>query len=165
MAVSKSDIEQKRVKRRERKEKIDKLTNWYMINLSWGVAGFIALGFVESGFANGATVLEMPIIMKILAAVFAVGAVLLAVFGKCGVIKNKKRAFDYSLFLGVLTLISLWIGFYAKIRNAVISLIPALKDVRSEWWYSRGFRYLLAIYLVVGFVVVTVKTSRAAKGK
>lgn len=165
MAVSKSDIELKRVKRRERKEKIDKLTNWYMINLSWGILGFIALGFIESGYSNSATVLEMPIIMKILAAVFFVGAAALAMLGKCGIIKNKKRAFDYSAFLGVLTLVSLWIGFYANIRMAAVSLIPALKDIRSEWWYSRGFRYLLAIYLIVGFVVVTVKTSKAAKGK
>lgn len=164
MAVSKSDIEQKRAKRRAKKEKIDRLTNWYMINLSWGVLGFIALGFIESGFANSATVLEMPLIMKVFAAVFFVGAVLLFALGKKGVIKNGRRAKDYSVFLGVLTFISLWIGFYAQIRMAIVSVIPALKDLSSEWWYSRGFRYLLIAYLVVGFIVVTVKTSKAAKG-
>ena len=165
MAISKSDMMAKREKRRAKKERIDKLTNWFMINLSWGVVGLIALGFVERAFSNPATVLLAPNVMKWLAAVFFVLAAVLYLLGKSGVIKNKKRARDYSVFLAVLTLASLWIGFFAPIRNVAVAIIPALKNLRSEWWYVWSLRYILIAYLVVAFIVVTVKTTLAEKGK
>lgn len=165
MAISKSDVMAKREKRRAKKERIDKLTNWFMINLSWGVVGIIALGFVETAFSNPSTVLTAPTVMKWLAAVFFVLAAVLYLLGKFGVLKNKKRATDYSIFLAVLTLVSLWIGFYAPIRNFVIAIIPALKNLRSEWWYAWSLRYILIAYLVVAFIVVAIKTTLAEKGK
>lgn len=163
MTVSKSDVELKREKRIKKKAYIDKLTNWYMINLTWGALGFIALGFVESAFKSA--VFETMNTMKILAAVFFVLGIVLFTLGKTGVIKNTRRAKDYSIFLGVLTVILLWIGFFTSIRNAVISVLPALAALRSEWWYAWGFRYLIVIYLVVGFIVVTIKTKRYEHGK
>lgn len=165
MPLSKSDIERKREKRRAKKEKIDKLTNWYMINLSWGVLGFIAFSFVENLFGSAETVLKAPMIMKILGIVFIVLGVLLFVLGKTNVIKNTKRANDYAIFMGVVALISLIIGFYSNIRNVVIGILPQAAALRSEWWYCWGFRYLLAAYLIIGFIVVTIKTALAAKGK
>lgn len=165
MALSKTDMERKREKRRAKKEKIDKLTNWYMINLSWGVLCFIALGIVENLYGNTSTVLTAPIAMKIVGVVLAVLAVALFVLGKTGVIKNTKRANHYSIFVGIAALVSLWIGFYAVIRNAVIAVVPALSGIRSEWWFAWGFRYLIGVYLIVAFIVVTVKTALAAKGK
>ena len=165
MAISKSDIALKREKRREKRERIDKLTNWFMINLSWGVLGLIVLRFVESAYSNVSTVLTAPIVVRILAAVFLIcGAVVFGI-SKSGKIKNVGRAKNYSIFLGVLTLISLWLGFWVQIRNVVIAVIPALSSLRSEWWYVWSLRYLLVAYLVVAFVVVTVKTTLAEKGK
>jgi len=165
MSISKSDIALKREKRRAKKERIDKLTNWFMINLSWGVLGLIILGFIESAYSNVSTVLTAPIVVRILAGVFFVcGAVMFGLF-KAGKIKNADRAKNYSIFLGVLTLISLWLGFWVQIRNIVIAVIPALANLRSEWWYVWSLRYLLVAYLVVAFIVVTVKTTLAEKGK
>lgn len=165
MAVSKSDISKKREKRREKQERIEHLTNWYMINLSWGVAGLIALGFVESAYANAATILTAPIVMRILGAVFLLGAALVFVLGKSGVIKNTKRAIHYSVFLLVTSAVSFWIGFYTYIRNVVVAVIPSLSALRSEWWFVWSFRYILVAYLLVAFIVVTVKTTRAEKNR
>ncbi len=160
MAISKSDVELKRNKRREKKEKIDKLTNWYMINLSWGVVGLIALGFVESAY-GGLYINTVPTVMKVLAALFFVFAVVLFALGKTHVIKNTKRANNYAIFMGVVGLASLWIGFFAKIRNFVVGIIPALASLRSEWWYAWSIRYVLVAYLVVAFIVITIKTTLA----
>lgn len=165
MAVAKSEMERKREKRRIKREKIDKLTNWYMINLSWGVLGIIALSFVENLFGNAETILSAPVIMKVVGVVFAALAIAIFAVSRLGKFKNTKRATNYSIFMGVIALISLWIGFYANIRSILISVIPALSSLRSEWWYVWGFRYLIAIYLIAAFVVVTVKTALYAKGK
>ena len=162
MALSKSDVERKRERRIERKKKIDKLTNWYMINLSWGVLGFIALGVVENAYGSASTVLTAPIAMRTIGVILAVLSVALFVLGK---MKNIKRATNYGIFSGVAALCSLWIGFYAVMRNVFSAIVPALSSLRSEWWYAWGPRYLLVIYLVVAFIVVSVKTALAAKGK
>lgn len=160
MAISKSDVELKRNKRREKKEKIDKLTNWYMINLSWGVVGLIALGFVESAY-NGLYINTVPTVMKVLAAILFVFAAVLFALGRANVIKNTKRANNYAIFMAVVGLIGLWIGFYAKIRNFVVGIIPSLGYLRSEWWYAWSIRYVLVVYLVVAFIVITIKTTLA----
>lgn len=158
-------LENKRERRRAKREKIDKLTNWYMINLSWGVLCFIALGIVENLYGSASTVLTAPLTMKIVGLVLAIASIAVFVLGKTGVIKNTKRANHYSIFLGVAALVSLWIGFYAVIRSAVITVIPALANLRSEWWFAWGFRYLIAIYLILGFIVISIKTALASKGK
>ena len=165
MALSKTDMERKREKRRAKKENIDKMTNWYMINLTWGVVCFILLGFVENLYGSASTVLTAPLVMKIVGIVLALGAILLFVLGMPGIIKNTKRAYNYAIFVGIAALSSLWIGFYAVIRSAIIRIIPALGALRSEWWYAWGFRYLIAAYLVIAFVVVTVKTALCSRGK
>ena len=165
MASAKSDMEHKREKRRAKREKIEKLTNWYMINLSWGVLGFIALGLVERLYGSASTVLTAPIVMKVIGAVFAVSAAALFVIAKAAKIKNTQRAVNYSIFLGVIALISLCIGFYSNIRNLLVTAIPMLGNLRSEWWYAWGFRYLLIIYLAAAFIVVTIKTAVYSKSK
>ena len=162
MAISNNDVELKRKKRMEKKERIDKLTNWYMINLSWGVVGLIVLGFVESAY-NGLYINSVPTVMKVLAALFIVLAAVLFGLGKANVIKNTKRATNYSIFMAIVGLAALWIGFYAKIRTLVIGIIPALGSLRSEWWYAWSIRYILVAYLVVAFIVITVKTAMADK--
>ena len=165
MALAKNDMERKREKRRAKRAKIDKLTNWYMINLSWGVLCFILLSYVENLFGSASTVLTAPLVLKITGIVLAAFAVALFVLGKLGVIKNTKRAYNYAIFVGIVALCALWMGFYAVIRSAVIGIVPALGTLRSEWWYAWGFRYLIVAYLVVAFVVVTVKIALCSRSK
>ncbi len=157
MALNKTENEIKWKKRQAKRDKIDNLSNLFMINLVWGVVGFIALGIVGRLYSDFKTILVAPMILKITAAVLFAVAIVLFVLGKMGVFKNKKRAINYSIFAAATALISLYLGFYAQVRNILIKVFPALSSIRSEWWYLWGPRYLIGIYLVALFIVITIK--------
>ena len=163
--VSKVGQMEKRERNRAKRAKIDATTNNYMINLAWGVFAIILLRFVESGFSSADTVLIMPTLMKTLAAVFAVVAVGLFVCGKLDLLNHKNRFYGYSVFSLVLTLGSLWIGFYSSIRNFFVGFFPNLANLDSRWWISRGLIVAVAVYLVVMLVWTMIKISRIEKGK
>lgn len=165
MAIAKSNQEVKREKRRERQVSIDKLTNWYMINLSWGIVGIVALRIIESGYGSADTILQMPIIMKVFAAVFAVCAIALFACGKTGVIKNTSRAYNYAIFTCVAALLSLWIGFFAQIRLLVCKVIPFLYGIDSRWWISWGPIIGIIVYLVLALIWTGIKTAALEKGR
>ena len=79
--VAKANQEIKRERNRAKRAQIDKATNGYMINLAWGVLVIILLRFVETGY-SGNMVLSMPVILRVMAGIFAVAAVGLFVCGK-----------------------------------------------------------------------------------
>ncbi|MBQ9757706.1 MAG: hypothetical protein IJW15_04765 [Clostridia bacterium] len=149
----------KRQKKLEKRAKIDKATNRFMINLSWGLLAILCLRFVENGFLGSAAA-SMPTVMKSFAAVFAVVAVALAVCGKYRVFKNTARAFDYSIFALVACLVSLFIGFYAPIRLFLGGFFEGLLSVDSRWWISRGPITLIVIYLVLDFLWIGFKIAK-----
>lgn len=149
----------KRQKRMEKRAKIDKATNRFMINLSWGLLGILCLRFVENGFLGSAAA-SMPTVMKVLAGVFAAVAIALAVCGKYRVFKNTSRTFDYSIFAAVVCLVSLFIGFYAPIRLFLGSMFKGLLSVDSRWWISRGPITLIVVYLIVDFLWIAFKIAR-----
>lgn len=162
--VAKINQDIKREKKRAKRASIDKATNGYMINLAWGIFLIIILRFVESGYSSGDTVLMMPVLMKVLAGVFAALAVLLFVFGN----KNKKyksRLFGYGFFAAALALGSLWIGFFPQIRMFLGSINESILNIDSRWWISRGPIILVAVYLVVTLVLTAVKIALIEKGK
>ena len=163
--VAKVGQEAKREKNRLKRAKIDSTTNGYMINLAWGVFVIILLRFVESGYMSADTVLTMPVLMKVLAGIFAVAAVALFVCGKCDFLESKKRFYGYSAFSLVLAIGSLWIGFFSNIRNFFVALNPALVNLDSRWWISRGMITVVAVYLVVTLITTTVKITLIEKGK
>ncbi len=163
--VSKKAQELKREKKRIKREKIDKATNQYMITLAWGILLIILLRFVESGYNSMDTVLQMPTIMKVWAGVFGLAAAGLFVCGGMNILEKKGTFIGYGIFSAVLALGSLWIGFYASIRNAIGSILPAVLNARSEWWYSTGPIILVVIYLVVMLVWTAVKVAMIEKGK
>ncbi len=154
----------KREKRRAKRAEIDRVTNGYMINLAWGIFLIILLRFVESGYSSGNAVLMMPVLMKVLAGVFAAGAILLFVFGSKSK-KAKSRFFGYGFFAVALALGSLWIGFFPQLRMFFGNLNAGILNIDSRWWISRGPIVLIAIYLVVTLVLTTVKIALIEKGK
>ena len=162
--VAKMNQDMKRERRRAKRAEIDKATNGYMINLAWGIFLIILLRFVESGYSSGNTVLIMPVLMKVLAGVFAVGSVLLFVFGNRSK-KAKSRFFGYGFFTAALALGSLWIGFFSQLRMFFGNINASILNIDSRWWISRGLIVLIAIYLVVTLVLTTVKIALIEKGK
>lgn len=165
MAVSNEEKNLKRQKKREKQEAIERTTNRYMINLMWGIVGILVLRLVEKGYNSLATILQMPTIMKIVAGVFAVIAVALFVLGKVKVIKNTKRCYDYAVFTAVIAVVSLWIGFYAKIRLFVINFLPYFKPFDSRFWYSWLPMAAIIVYLVVALIWTIVKLAKIEKDK
>lgn len=163
MAVAKSNQEMKREKRREKKAALERLTNWYMINLSWGIVGIVALRFVENGFSSADTILIMPTVMKVIAAIFAIVAVALFVCGKTKVLKNTSRCFNYGIFTAVIALVSLEIGFYNKVLIVLRNMNIAPAD--SRWLVSWGFIAAIVAYLVLALIWTGVRIAMVEKGK
>ena len=163
--VAKAAQEAKRERNRAKRAKIDLITNKYMINLSWGIFVIILLRFVESGYMSTNTVLTMPGLMKTCAVIFAVAAAGLFACGKMNIAKRKGLFYGYSAFAFVLTLGSLWIGFFGSIRNFFVELYPALINLDSRWWISRGPIVLIAVYLIVTLILTTIKVALVERGK
>ena len=164
MAVAKSNDELKREKKREKRQLLDRLTNRFMINLSWGVAGIVALRVIERGYSSSDTILQMPVIMKVFAGIFAVLAIALAVCGKMKVIKNTTRCYDYAIFTGVVALTALWIGFYDKIIFFVRNVLNITVN-DSRWFISWGLIVGIVIYLVLMLVWTVIRVTMIEKGK
>lgn len=162
--VAKANQEIKRERNRAKRAKIDKATNWYMVNLAWGILAIILLRFVETGY-SGAMVLTMPVLMKVLSGVFAVLAIGLFVCGKLNILNRKSTFYGYAAFAAALTLGSLWIAFFPSIRNLLGVISPAALSVDSRWWISRGPIILVAVYLVVTLIWTAVRVAKLEKGK
>ncbi len=163
--VAKVNQELKREKKRAKREQIDKATNGYMINLAWGILVIILLRFVEGGYSSADTVLQMPTTMKVFAGIFGALAIGLFICGGKNVLNKKSTFINYGIFTLVLALASLWIGFYASIRNLVGEVVPAALNLRSDWWYSKSFIILVVAYLVVTLIWTAVKVSLIEKGR
>lgn len=154
----------KKEKKLAKKAKIDKATNKFMINLSWGIFVIILIRIIENGF-TGSSVIVMPTIMKVIAAVFAVVAIGLFVCGKMNVLKNKQRVYDYAIFAVALTVGSLIIGFYSKIRLVAGGISPQLLNIDSRWWFSWGLIVAVVAYLVVMFIWTVVRIALIERNK
>lgn len=165
MAVAKSNQEIKKEKRREKSERIERITNMYMINLSWGILAIVLLRAIESGYGSADTILVMPAVMKSAAAILAIAAAALFACAKTGTLKNTSRAKNYAIFSLVAAVVSACIAFFAKIRMAVCGIIPALTSVDSRWWISWGWVALIVVYLVAALVWTAVTVARVEKGK
>ena len=162
--VAKANQEIKRERNRAKRARIDKITNGYMINLAWGVLVIILLRFVENGY-SGDMVLTMPILLKSMAAVFAVCAAALFVCGKMKVLDKASTFYGYAVFAVVLALGSLWIGFFPQLRGFFGSINEAALMTDSRWWFSWGPIVVVAVYLVATLIWTAVKVTLIEKGK
>ncbi len=163
MVVSNQAI--KRERKREKKATIDKLTNWYMINLAWGILGIVFLRIIESGYNSTNMLLKMPVIMKVFIGVFALVAIALFVCGKFLAAKYKSGFYNYGIFSCVLALVSAWIGFFPQIRNFFAGIIPSAYALDSRWWVSWGIIILIVLYLVVSLIWTSVRIAFIEHGK
>lgn len=150
---------EKRERNKIKHEKQEHLVNWYMINMCWGILAIILLKFIDRGYVSGSTVGIMNPFMWTVTGLLAVGAIAVFVLGKIGIIKNAKRANNYTIFLGISAIGSLLVVLYPKIRMALMPMIPALNSVHSSW---RVYWIMIAIvvYLIVALIYYFVKSHR-----
>lgn len=153
MAITKTNQKLKREKKLAKRTKIDKITNRFMINLVWGIVLIILLLYMQDVLVFNWQIMKFPAI------IFAVAAVALFACGKLGVIKNKSRAYDYSIFTAVLAVGSFIIAYYHKIRLVVGTSLD------SRWWVIWGPVSLILAYLVFAFIWTVVSIAIVEKKK
>lgn len=148
----------------EREVKREKITNWYMINFSFGVLAIVVL-MVFRQFYKTSSVLEyMQMITWILTGVFAAAAGLIFLLGRNGKIKNTSRANNYAIFLGVCALGALWLSLYNKIRfimeNVLVKVTGNSMISISSHWNVAILIYGVILYLVIAFIFYVVKLNK-----
>lgn len=165
--MNKSQKKVNAVKRRAEKNRIEEykehLTNWYMINLSWGILGIILLVFYGSLYKSS-VLLYMNTVSWVLTALFAVAGTALFVLGKTGVIKNQSRACNYGIFMWVCAAVALWFALFNKLRMVIESAARAITGnealaVTSYWNYRLPI-IAIVVYLVIAFIIYLVKLGR-----
>ena len=148
----------------EREQKREKLTNWYMINLSFGILAIIVVLILRQFYYKPSVLEYMPMVTWIMTGVFAAAAIVLLVLGVKGVIKNSKRAKNYAIFMGVCALGSLWLALYNKIRMyAEIGLQKITGNenllINSHWNINLLIIGIVA-YLIIAFIYYLIKLYR-----
>lgn len=165
--MNKSQKRAKAVERKAEKHKSEEykehLTNWYMINLSWGILGIILTVFYGSLY-KGSLLLYMNTISWVLTGIFAVVGIALFVLGKIGKIKNQSRACHYGIFMWVCAAVALWFALFNKLRMIIESAARAITGNQAlavtSYWNYRLPIIAIAVYLVVAFIVYLIKLGR-----
>lgn len=193
MAVKTNQLLKKQ-KKAEKKAKIDKITNWFMINLAWGIFGFIILRYMSNPiatdyneFIDGQEVVgPVKSFLGTFAIILGIIAILLLVWGlltKFNVIKcpanpksavkklfaNSQRFINYGVFAAVLTVVTYYLSIYNKVRMYVLNAFPSLWESTTfstqEFWISGGISYAIGAYLLVAFIYTAVKVALIQKKK
>lgn len=148
--------------KKERVNKKEKLTNWYMINFTWGIVGIIALLFIASLYKKTAILVHMQTVNWVLTGLFAVSGI--ALFAFSGKFKNKRRAVNYSIFLGICALFALWLALYNAIRPLIQSVARVVLNNPTlsvySYWNTRIPIIAIVVYLIVSFVYYVVKVTK-----
>lgn len=145
-----------------KRERNEHLTNWYLVNLCWGILGVLALIFIKRGYSSGDTIGFMQPMMWSLTVVFAISAIVLFVIGK----KYTKghRVLNYSGFMLVCTIVFLWLALYNKIRPIIESVGQTLLRNPSltigTFWNVWIPMIAIGAYLVVAFIWLAIKVTR-----
>lgn len=155
-------MKKKNANKISKRERNDRLTNWYLINLCWGIIGFLALVFVKKGYSSGDTIGIMEPLMWSLVVFFALATVILFAIGKK--LKNGKRAINYSIFMLVCTLVSLWLALYNVIRpvleNAAQIVLGNPSLTVGTFWNVWIPMIGIGAYLIVAFIWFAIKVTR-----
>ncbi len=142
-------------------KKAEKLTNWYMINLCYGILAIIVILILRQLYRTPSTLVYMQTVTWIATGVFALAAVLLFVLGKTGKIKNYSRARNYSIFMLVCALGFLWLSLYNKIRIYAERAVHAITGnpglAVSSYWNVNLLIIGVAAYLVIAFIYYVIR--------
>ena len=145
----------------EKGVKAEKLTNWYMIKLCFGVLAIIVLLILRKFYRTPSTLLYMQTAAWIITAVFAAAAIVIFVLGKLGIIKNFGRARNYSIFMLFCALGGLWLALYNKLRIPLEKVVQAITrnpdQAVSSYWNIYLLMIAVVAYLIGAFIYYVIK--------
>lgn len=139
-----------------RTEKNEHLTNRFMIQLTWGIVGILALFVIRQGYRSPAVSIYMQPIFWITTGFFAILALLLFTMSRLEKTSHKERFFNYSIFGLVCTLVSLWFALYNQIRPLLEALLVNISGqaglTLNTFWSIRIPLYGIILYLVAALI-------------
>lgn len=151
----------KEAHRIEKEAKQEKLTNWYMITLSFGVLAIAVLLIFRQMYRTTSMLEYMPAVTWTMFGIFAASAVAVLALGLSGIIKNKQRAVNYTVFLGVCALGSLWLALFNRIRLLAENIIIAVSGNQNltinSHWNINALIILTVAYLIAAFIYYIIK--------
>ena len=162
--TKKEKMAAKSKKIRDKEQRREKLTNWYMINLSFGILAIIAVLILRQLYLMPSMLSYMQIVTWVMTGVFAAAAIVVLSLGLTGKIKNKQRAVNYGIFLGVCALGSFWLALYNKIRVAAENVLHFITNntnlnINSHWNINLLIIGIV-VYLIAAFVYYVIKLYR-----
>ena len=152
-------IKNKQERNRQKNAAKERLTNQYMINLTWGFVGVIVLqllGNVYNGWGiTNANAMDWT--MRIIGIVFALGGGALCYFWFRSD-KERSRFMNYAIFSWVIAGIALFLSFFRQIRMllvdwGILSVFWVQVPQRFIWAFMAG----IALWLIVALVIYIVK--------
>ncbi len=167
----------KKQRKLEKKAKVDKITNWFMINLAWGIFGFIILRYMHNplmtdwdDFVTGdkGPVKTTLTVLAVIVGIVAVALIVLRfVMNKKDIkfFKNKSRVLNYGIFLAVVALVLAYLGSWNLVRLFMVDMLPFLGKLDTSFWISGGLSYAIGIYLAVAFIYTAVRVAIIEKKK
>ncbi len=177
MAVTKTGSAEKRRKRTEKMVASERLTNGFMLCLTYGLGGIVLLEIVRrhylmfmNQFNDGALQFasKFCIVFGIL---FAIGAAVMAVLGAVKKIMSGKSV-CYTVFFAVSSVLSFFLSY--DVRKLISAKMLASKDYWGKldflanlqlWQDAKWIEYGVIAFLVVAFIVYAIRLAKIEKKK
>ena len=170
VAVTKTNSMEKRAKRTEKMAASEKLTNGFMLTLTYGLGGIIILEIIRRHYLmfsyDFASIFS--IVMGVIFALAAAGVAVLGSMKKISVSRSR----NYTIFFVVSSLATLFLSF--DLRLLISKPLLATK----EYWGAFDFlanlnlavdakfmEYGVVLFLVIAFIVYAVRLALLEKKK
>ncbi len=151
----------KKEKSIQRKQKRERLTNQYMIQMSYGLLGIVILYAMTSLYKNVNT---LPYMYYINWIIFGIFTVLAVAFIWAGAAKKSNRLKNYGCMFVGCSLVALWMSLYNIIRPVMQNILRNLAGNEAlnldSFWVTRVPMIAIVIYLVIAFIVYCIRVSR-----
>lgn len=177
MAVTKTGSAEKRRKRTEKMAASERLTNGFMLCLTYGLGGIVLLEIVRRHYLMYLNQFNMNALgfaskfCIVLGVLFAVGAAVMAVLGAVKKI-NCGKSVCYTVFFAVSSVLSFFLSYDVRVP------ISAKMLASKEYWGGLDFlanlnlaqdakwvEYGVVAFLVVAFIVYAIRLAKIEKKK
>lgn len=151
----------KKEKNIQRKNERERLTNQFMIQMSYAVLGIVLLYVVQSLYKNMTTILYMYYINWIVFGLFTVAAV---IFIWAGLAKKSTRLKNYGCMFVGCSLVALWLSLYTHVRPGLqdfLIKITGNQDLNIySYWQTRLPMIAIVVYIVVAFIIYCIRVAK-----